>query len=195
MIGHLALDLALVLADAAGLFINASSGRWRTGSVHWPSERTEGQGEPRQGALTTRVRLVGKVRVEPFQTNIMTRLPLSFCLSPLHAPPLLFPSPHSSQLWITQPVLPFKGRWITQWLRGALTFKGSRWEAISMLCKTIRTRRLHSWSNTGLPVCSQTGLLQPGSTRAADSSAKLSPHAFWLPLFALRSQPESSVHH
>lgn len=94
MIGHLAHDLALLLAAAAGLFIIAFSDCWRTSMANWPSQRTEGQGGHSQGLLTTGVTLVDEAWVEHFQTNTTTNLSLwpTPCLLPftLH--------PHSSEL-------------------------------------------------------------------------------------------------
>lgn len=177
MIGHLAHDLALLLGAAAGLFIIAFSDCWWTSMVNWPSQRTEGQGGHSQGLLTTGVTLVDKAWVEQFQTNTKANLFLSlFLLTRLL--PSAFHSP-TSQLRITQPVWIFMAWWITRRLQGVLTFKGSRWEAISMLCETIRTHRLHSWSNIDLPLRSQSiqcliAHSLPGSTQAVAFSAKLS---------------------
>lgn len=174
MIGHLARDLALLLAAAAGLFIIAFSDCWRTSMANWPSQRTEGQGGHSQGLLTTGVtQSVGGTipNKHPNQSLslflfLLTHPLPSACRSPL------------SQLRITQPVWIFMAWWITQRLQGVLTFKGSRWEAISMLCETIRTHRLHSWSNIDLPSRSQSSRcliahLLPGSAQAVAFSAKL----------------------
>lgn len=99
MIGHLAHDLALLLAAAAGLFIIAFSDCWQTSMVNWPSQRTEGQGGHSQGLLTTRVTLVDKAWVEQFQTNTTTNLSLSLSFSwptPCLLPFTLYS--HSSEL-------------------------------------------------------------------------------------------------